>query len=110
MDDCGNISSCTQHITIDDTTPPTLVCPGNITVEGCNTGEITNEGLTQLPYSEELVSVDELDFEAEDGQSDASDNCNFTLAYQDVITSYSIHYTKLYDNTTALSLNAGSHV
>ncbi len=31
-DACGNSSSCTQSITIDDTTPPTVTCPANITV------------------------------------------------------------------------------
>jgi hypothetical protein len=32
-DECGNPSSCTQIITVVDTTPPTIVCPANATVE-----------------------------------------------------------------------------
>jgi HYR domain/Secretion system C-terminal sorting domain len=31
-DVCGNFAECTQVITVNDQTPPTLVCPGNITV------------------------------------------------------------------------------
>jgi hypothetical protein len=34
-DDCGNVSSCTQHIIIRDDTPPVVVCPPNITID-CN--------------------------------------------------------------------------
>jgi hypothetical protein len=32
-DACGNQSSCVQTITIDDTTPPVITCPGAVTVE-----------------------------------------------------------------------------
>ena len=32
-DACGNFAECTQTITIDDTTDPTLTCPAGITVE-----------------------------------------------------------------------------
>ncbi len=32
-DDCGNTAECTQLITIDDTTPPTITCPGNVAVQ-----------------------------------------------------------------------------
>ncbi|WP_026211535.1 T9SS type A sorting domain-containing protein [Lewinella cohaerens] len=32
-DNCGNSSSCTQTINVVDTTPPTIVCPPNATVE-----------------------------------------------------------------------------
>lgn len=32
-DDCGNFTTGTQQITVQDTTPPVVNCPGNITVE-----------------------------------------------------------------------------
>jgi hypothetical protein len=32
-DDCGNSSDCIQTITIDDTTPPTISCPNDATVQ-----------------------------------------------------------------------------
>ncbi|HZN79100.1 MAG TPA: HYR domain-containing protein, partial [Mycobacterium sp.] len=35
-DDCGNTSTCQQTIVFVDTTPPTIQCPGDVTVE-CNT-------------------------------------------------------------------------
>ena len=33
VDECGNAISCTQRITIEDTTPPVLTCPNNITIQ-----------------------------------------------------------------------------
>ncbi len=32
-DDCGNSSSCTQLIVVDDSTPPVLTCPPNVTIQ-----------------------------------------------------------------------------
>jgi hypothetical protein len=32
-DDCGNSSSCTQVITVDDSTPPVITCPANVTIQ-----------------------------------------------------------------------------
>jgi hypothetical protein len=32
VDECGNSSSCTQTITVNDQTPPTITCPINLTV------------------------------------------------------------------------------
>src|SRR6185436_20813899 len=40
IDDCGNSSSCTQTIFVDDSTAPVLTCPANITVQ-CNTSTAT---------------------------------------------------------------------
>jgi len=35
QDDCGNLSSCVQTVVIDDSTPPVITCPQDITVD-CN--------------------------------------------------------------------------
>jgi hypothetical protein len=32
-DDCGNSSSCTQTIVVDDSTPPVITCPANLTIQ-----------------------------------------------------------------------------
>src|SRR5438270_11341038 len=31
-DQCGNIATCTQTITVNDTNPPSITCPTNLTV------------------------------------------------------------------------------
>jgi hypothetical protein len=62
-DDCGNSSSCAQIIFIDDSTPPVITCPPNITVQ-CNTSTAT--GVT--------------------GNATATDNCDGTptIGFADV--------------------------
>src|SRR5204863_9276834 len=40
-DFCGNSSSCVQTITVRDTTPPSIICPANITLE-CPAQPTTN--------------------------------------------------------------------
>jgi hypothetical protein len=32
-DACGNMATCTQTITVNDTTPPSIICPGPVTVQ-----------------------------------------------------------------------------
>ena len=32
-DPCGNATNCVQVITVEDTTPPTIICPANLTIE-----------------------------------------------------------------------------
>ena len=32
-DSCGNTTQCTQTITVDDVTPPTITCPADLTFE-----------------------------------------------------------------------------
>ena len=41
-DDCGNRASCDQVLTIVDTTPPTITCPENLTLE-CDASTSTSE-------------------------------------------------------------------
>lgn len=59
-DSCGNTGSCTQTITIDDTTDPVLSCPLNINFDCIGDIPVAYTSLT--------------DFEAAGGN--ASDNCN----------------------------------
>jgi len=33
VDDCGNIGTCVQTISVDDSTPPAIVCPANVTIQ-----------------------------------------------------------------------------
>src|SRR5690606_38843763 len=33
VDDCGNASDCVQTITVEDTTPPVIICPASVIVE-----------------------------------------------------------------------------
>lgn len=43
-DACGNATTCTQTINVDDTTPPSLTCPANITIECTESTETSNTG------------------------------------------------------------------
>lgn len=46
-DDCGNVSTCAQIIFVDDSTPPAITCPANVTIQcsastmPANTGSAT---------------------------------------------------------------------
>ena len=49
-DACGNTASCAQMITVNDQTPPTITCPGNVSVTcasqvplGSNTAAVTSD-------------------------------------------------------------------
>jgi hypothetical protein len=44
-DVCGNSSLCTQLITIEDSTPPVLTCPANVTIECIDDTTPANTGL-----------------------------------------------------------------
>ncbi len=62
LDACGNSSTCNQTITVDDFTPPSIACPGNVTIE-CTA--------STLP--------------ANTGTATASDNCStFVITSSDV--------------------------
>ena len=52
-DACGNTSSCTQQISINDDTPPTISCPANVTVE-CD--ESTDPSYTGTPSASDDCS------------------------------------------------------
>ena len=43
-DECGNISTCIQTITVDDSTPPVITCPANVTIECDESTEPANTG------------------------------------------------------------------
>ncbi len=72
-DACGNFGECTQTITVDDTIPPVLNCPGSLTAE-CG------------------VSFDPATF----GGATATDNCstNVLLTHSDVVvqTEYNLSF------------------
>jgi hypothetical protein len=55
-DECGNVATCTQHIVIRDDTPPTVVCPPNITIE-CDE-DPNNLDLTGVPTVTDLCDPD----------------------------------------------------
>ena len=83
-DSCGLTDTCTWTITIDDTTPPTIVCPDPIVGEGCSIDDVITH--TTLPFSTIENSIDELTFDNLDGSSDASDICGILeVRYIDVI-------------------------
>ena len=46
-DDCGNSSSCTQTVVLDDDVPPTITCPPNVTIECDESIHPNNTGAAQ---------------------------------------------------------------
>ena len=64
-DDCGNSSSCIQTIFVDDSTPPAITCPPNLTIQ-CTSGT--------------LPSIT--------GTATATDNCDATsnITFSDVLS------------------------
>ena len=61
-DNCGNSSSCTQTITVDDTTPPTINCPDDVTNvvpcdEECPTNSTFTGTATAVDNCDENVDI-----------------------------------------------------
>jgi hypothetical protein len=96
-DDCGNSSTCQQTITVEDTIPPVITCPGDLTFEcdavggfGTTTATdncdpspsitIINRDSTAGACPEEYVLV--LTYQAEDGCGNTS-TCQQTIIVED---------------------------
>jgi hypothetical protein len=60
-DECGNISSCTQHIYIEDTTAPAITCPDDVVIE-CGSPLPTDLAVTSDVCDDALIVtyVDEM--------------------------------------------------
>ena len=83
-DSCGLTDTCTWRITIDDTTPPIISCPGDITFEGCSASDLIN--LTNLAFSPTESSITETVFNNLDVNSQVGDVCGIVeVRYIDVI-------------------------
>ncbi|MDH3648587.1 MAG: gliding motility-associated C-terminal domain-containing protein [Saprospiraceae bacterium] len=85
VDSCGLFATCVQIITVEDTEDPTIVCPADVTADGCTTADI--DGATGLPFSSVEQTIDEVTFDGLDSTSDAADNCGvLEVRYIDAIT------------------------
>ena len=59
QDECGNSSTCVQTIFVDDSTPPTVDCPGDITIDCNDSTDPDNTGFAS--------ATDNCDFGGEGG-------------------------------------------
>ncbi len=77
-DACGNASSCSQRVTVVDTTPPVIACPPNATVQ-----------------------CDQLSDPAATGMATATDNCDpvFEITYSDSVAPGSCPQAKVVTRT-----------
>ncbi len=80
-DACGNSSTCSQTITVEDTVPPVITCPGDVTVE-CD--QPTDPGATGIATAsgDNCATDDELVVTFSDVSTQAPAGCgndNFTI-------------------------------
>src|SRR5206468_9307064 len=68
-DQCGNSATCTQTITVQDTTPPSITCPSNLTVSCANQAPPNTNSVTTSDNSGGAVTV------SWQGDSISSSNC-----------------------------------
>ncbi|WP_417201338.1 hypothetical protein, partial [Bizionia sp.] len=72
------------EIIVEDTAPPTITAPTDVSLEGCAAEDITNGGLTALAFSETEVTITEAEYLA-DGGTFLEDNVA-SITYQDIAT------------------------
>ncbi len=74
VDSCGNTIDCQQEIQINDTTDPTITCPPDAVIEGCDASALQSSGTVgNLAYSEDIALITIADLNGISG--DAGDNC-----------------------------------
>ncbi len=88
VDSCGNRVECDQEIQIDDSTAPTVICPEDQVIEGCDESILATSGqVGSLEYSQTIRLITIADLQSIGG--DASDNCIVdSLYYFDVMTGF----------------------
>lgn len=87
LDECGLSSSCTQLVSVEDTTPPVLSAPGDITIECDESSDPSNTGMAT-----------------------ATDNCDTAtdITYSDVITEGGCSGVKVIDRTWSVEDNCSN--
>ncbi|MCP4580979.1 MAG: T9SS type A sorting domain-containing protein [candidate division Zixibacteria bacterium] len=90
-DDCDNSVTCVQLITVDDTTPPTITCPGDIIVECSGPTDPDNTGYPtasdNCDQNPQLAYTDQVDDSLITRTWTATDACdNVSESCQQIIT------------------------
>ncbi|MBK8503060.1 MAG: gliding motility-associated C-terminal domain-containing protein [Saprospiraceae bacterium] len=79
-DACGNTTSCTGLVIIDDTTPPIVTFPGDYGLNGCTVAAITD-----LPFNTTETTITYIVFQGLGGSVTETCNSSFIITYQDII-------------------------